>query len=100
MMFGMGREESPQDADEPTPAVAPQEPPSGPTITLEVDGEVFSVTQERPNDYGYTWLSGPNEGYGFGVSGPPEDWSLEEHREQIRGFLSMVDPQTGYIEDE
>jgi hypothetical protein len=68
------------------------------SLTFEVDGELFVV---RPNEFGgadYTWLSGPNPGYGFGVSPTPN--SLYEHMENIRGFLDIVDPTTGYIEDE
>jgi hypothetical protein len=69
------------------------------SFTLEVDGELFAV---RPDDYGgtdYTWLSGPNEGYGFGES-PTSNRSLEEHRESIRIFLAQVDPATGHIEQD
>src|SRR5436190_23587897 len=44
----------------------------------------------------YDWLSGPNKGYGFGSSGTPNR-SVEEHRESIRAFLAMIDPNTGYI---
>jgi len=69
------------------------------SFTLEVDGETFAV---RPNDFGgtdYTWLSGPNPGYGFGAS-PTPNLSLDEHRENIRGFLAIVDPTTGYIESD
>lgn len=66
-------------------------------FTLHVDGEVFAV---RGHDYGtdYDWISGPNKGYGFGSSARdmPEEW----HRDQIRGFLGMIDPSTGYIEDD
>jgi hypothetical protein len=48
----------------------------------------------------YTWLSGPNNGYGFGLS-PTPNQSLEAHRENIRAFLAeIVDPATGYIEDD
>jgi hypothetical protein len=64
---------------------------------LEVDGEMFAL---RPNEFGgtdYTWLSGPNRGYGFGAS-PTPNLSLDEHMENIRGFLAIVDPTTGYIE--
>ena len=46
----------------------------------------------------YDWLSGPNEGYGFGSSGTPNR-PVEEHREHIRVFLAMIDPDTGYIGD-
>ncbi|MGW4498901.1 hypothetical protein ACWENR_09820 [Micromonospora sp. NPDC004336] len=68
-------------------------------LTLEVDGEMFAL---RPNEFGgtdYTWLSGPNPGYGFGVS-PTPNLSLDEHMENIRDFLAIVDPTTGYIEDD
>ena len=71
----------------------------GPSLTLEVDGEMFAL---RPNGFGgtdYTWLSGPNPGYGFGVS-PTPNLSLGRHMENIRGFLAMVDPSTGHIEDQ
>lgn len=67
------------------------------SLTLEVDGEMFAL---RPNDFGgtdYTWLSGPNPGYGFGAS-PTPSLSLDEHRENIRNFLALVDPITEYIE--
>ena len=47
----------------------------------------------------YDWLSGPNEGYGFGSSGTP-DRPVQEHREHIRVFLAMIDPDTGYIGDD
>jgi hypothetical protein len=60
---------------------------------------VFAV---RPDEFGgtdYTWLNGPNKGYGFGLS-PAPNRSLEEHRESIRDFLAQVDPTTGYIEDD
>jgi hypothetical protein len=65
---------------------------------LEVDGEVFEL---RPDEFAgthYTWSSGPNRGYGFSVS-PTAD-IVEEHEANIRGFLSMVDPGTGYIEED
>lgn len=88
------------------PGVAP-EGTSGadvPSFTLEVDGEQFVVRMVVDpatgyTDTAYTWLSGPNEGYGFGAGGPPNP-SREEHRQAIREFLAMVDPTTGYIEDD
>ena len=43
-------------------------------------------------------LSGPNPGYGFGVSPTPEP-SHEQHVANIRGFLAQIDPATGYIGD-
>lgn len=63
---------------------------------IEVDGEVFEV---RPGEHGgthYDWLSGPNPGYGFSSSAPIS----ADHERHILVFLSMVDPETGYIEDE
>ena len=68
-------------------------------LTLEVDGEVFALS---PNAFGgtdYAWLSGPNPGYGFGAS-PTRNLSLDEHLENIRGFLAQIDPATGYIQDD
>ncbi len=72
------------------------------TITLEVDGEVFDVIPAGgPGAYHYTWKSGPNEGYGFSSAlSIPRPLSREEHRQGIRNFLDMIDPRTGYIEDE
>jgi hypothetical protein len=69
------------------------------SLTLEVDGEMFAL---RPNEFGgtdYAWHSGPNPGYGFGAS-PTSGLSLDEHIENIRGFLAVVDPTTGYIGDD
>jgi hypothetical protein len=69
------------------------------SLTLGVDGELFALS---PNEFGgtdYAWLSGPNPGYGFGVS-PTRNLSLDEHMENIRDFLAHVDPATGYIEDD
>ncbi|WKU05559.1 hypothetical protein [Micromonospora sp. HUAS LYJ1] len=45
----------------------------------------------------YAWVSGPNPGYGFGVS---PTTNLSEHTKNIRDFLDTVDSGTGYIEDE
>jgi hypothetical protein len=69
-------------------------------FTLDVDGERFANRRAAWGQGGtcYDWLSGPNEGYGFGSSGTP-DRSMEEHRESIRVFLAMIDPNTGYIGD-
>jgi len=47
----------------------------------------------------YDWLGGPNKGYGFGSSGTPNR-PVSEHRESIRAFLAMIDPNTGYIGDD
>lgn len=69
------------------------------SLTLEVDGETFVLNSNEFGGTDYTWLSGPNPGYGFGVS-PTPNLSLDEHTENIRSFLDIVDPTTGYIEDD
>jgi hypothetical protein len=72
----------------------------GPVLfTLDVDGERFAIRRAGGGGTAYDWLSGPNKGYGFGSSGPPNR-SVEEHRESIRAFLAMIDPNTGYIGDD
>jgi hypothetical protein len=68
-------------------------------LMLDVDGEVFALSPNESDGTDYTWLSGKNPGYGFGVS-PTPNLSLDEHRKNIRDFLAVVDPTTGYIEDE
>lgn len=83
------------------PGLDPSENPNGSFVfNIDVDGERFAVYQSAPGDWSYDWLTGPNPGYGFGSHGSPLDRSLEEHQQDCRNFLSMVDPVTGYIEDE
>lgn len=95
------------DADGGDPDAVPGVVPEGrvdadaSSFMLEVDGERFSVrtvvddaTGYADNDY--TWLTGPNAGYGFGLGGP-STLSRGEHRQRIREFLAMVDPSTGFI---
>jgi hypothetical protein len=76
---------------------AEQEPPT----RVEVDGEVFDVVvrRDRPGQYHFAWVSGPNHGYGFS-SGTPDGRGLNnaEIETSIRNFLAQVDPETGYIE--
>jgi hypothetical protein len=67
------------------------------SFTLDVDGELFEVRPDAWGGTSYTWLTGPNEGYGFSES-PTTDRSLDEHRKSIRNFLTQIDPATGYIE--
>ena len=76
----------------------PEGEPDVPSFTLEVDGEVFALSPNECGGIHYTWLSGPNPGYGFGVS-PTPDPSVDRHTENIREFLASIDPTTGYIED-
>ena len=66
---------------------------------LGIDGERFAIRRAGDGGTAYDWLSGPNKGYGFGSSGTPNR-SVEEHRESIRAFLAMIDPNTGYIGDD
>lgn len=68
-------------------------------FTLDADGERFAVRRAGDGGTACDWLSGPDKGYGFGSSGPPNR-SVEEHRESIRAFLAMIDPNTGYIGDD
>ena len=70
-----------------------------PSFTLEVEGELFSLRPDQQGGTDYTWVSGPNPGYGFSMS-PTAHASLDEHRANIRDFLAMIDPATGYIEDD
>lgn len=63
-----------------------------------VHGEHFRVRRrDRDGSMHYDWESGPNEGYGFTVSGYGQEPSHEHHLAQIRGFLSEIDPETGYL---
>jgi hypothetical protein len=72
----------------------------GPVLfTLDVEGERFAIRRTGDGGTVYEWLSGPNQGYGFGSSGTPNR-PVEEHRESIRAFLAMIDPNTGYIGDD
>jgi hypothetical protein len=72
----------------------------GPVLfTLDVDGERFAIRRAGDGGTAYDWLSGPNEGYGFGSSGT-QNRSMEEHQESIRVFLAMINPDTGYIGDD
>ena len=68
-------------------------------FTVDVYGGRFAIRLAGDGGTAYDWLSGPNKGYGFGSSGPPNR-SVEEHRESIRAFFAMIDPDTGYIGDD
>lgn len=68
-------------------------------VTSDVDGERFAVRASRTGGgTNYEWLSSPNGGYGYG-SGRSPTRPVGEPAEDIRHFLSLVDPRTGYIED-
>jgi hypothetical protein len=70
--------------------------------TVIVDGETFLVSPRptAPGTYDFDWTSGPNDGYGFALSG---GWgqvrSPEDIREDVRNFLDQIDPDTGYLAD-
>jgi hypothetical protein len=84
------------------PAVAPSPPAALTEEVLVVDGERFLLREHaasgRGHVYSYDWLTGPNPGYGFGSSGPSQ--SPDDHVTAIRGFLSEIDPDTGYLADD
>jgi hypothetical protein len=68
---------------------------------VTVDGELFEVllSTERPGQYHFAWLSGPNKGYGFGTArSDGAALSEPEIEASIRTFLVQVDRETGYIE--
>ena len=87
-----------------------REEDAAPAVPLACDGETFELRAERSGGTHYTWLSGPNPGYGFTastvfeVSGAApasrESPDIEQHLTNIRNFLSMIDPETGYIEED
>lgn len=67
---------------------------------VEVDEQRFTVQLDEDGTYHYTWDSGPNHGYGFSSARSDNSViTMDEHREAIRQFLSMIDPATGYIPD-
>ncbi|MEU4876760.1 hypothetical protein [Streptomyces sp. NPDC021608] len=68
---------------------------------MSVDGEEFEVSQPdgKPGTYQFTWLTGPDPQYGFGLSAHPPVACGSEHLEAaVREFLAQVDPGTGHIE--
>ena len=76
-------------------------------MEIEVDGERFSVTERELGTYDFTWLTGPNPGYGFSVFGrthvegvgyAARELDDQELADQIRSFLAQVDPVTGFME--
>jgi hypothetical protein len=72
-----------------------------PSVRVSVDGEDFEIqaSADRPGQYRYDWISGPNAGYGFtSASSDGRPSTMSDHEAAIRNFLSLVDPETGYIE--
>jgi hypothetical protein len=67
----------------------------------QVDGEdwVVNAREGEPGAYSFSWISGPNEGYGF--SSKESDGHIcteEELIAAIRDFLADIDPTTGYLD--
>ncbi|MFJ8630838.1 hypothetical protein [Streptomyces sp. NPDC093568] len=66
---------------------------------ITVDGDRFDVRENGPGSYDFTWLTGPNPGYGFGILvHGGVSLSVSELEQEAREFLALVDAETGYIE--
>ena len=78
---------------------APAQEPAPVLLTLHVDSEVFTLRAAEHGGTHYDWVSGPNPGYGFTCSAPP-DVPEAEHRDAVRSFLAQVDPRTGYLAED
>ncbi len=75
-------------------------PEEGP-LTIVVDGEEFAARTDGPGAYHYDWVSGPNRGYGFSsFTNDRSSLPAGRHAGSIRGFLGMIDPDTGYIAED
>ncbi|UUX59877.1 hypothetical protein [Glutamicibacter halophytocola] len=68
-------------------------------LLLMVDGETFAVHAARHNSIHYTWISGPNNGYGFSALGTNQTPTDIQHIAAIREFLAGIDPSTGFLQD-
>lgn len=78
----------------------PPAPEEGP-LRLVVDGEEFSVTTRGHGQYDYSWTSGRNRGYGFtSFTSDRSTLPAGRHARSVRNFLGMIDPATGYIEED
>jgi hypothetical protein len=72
----------------------------GPVLqTLDVNGEQFAARRCHDGGTHSDGVSGRNRDYGFSSSADPYQ-SDELHRQSIRGFLNMIDPETGYIAED
>lgn len=66
-----------------------------------MDAEEFVVTTSGHGKYRYTWTSGRNRDYGFNsFSNDRCALPAEHHARSIRNFLGMIDPSTGFIEED
>ena len=84
-------------------------------IDLVVGGELFQVAIAPDGGSRYTWVSGPNPGYGFQSGAPSVAWrtgdrlppaplpiplpTVRYHRTCISEFLAEIDPETGYMSE-
>ncbi len=71
------------------------------SITVDVDGQLFVVTNEGGGRFQFDWVDSPNPGYGFSmfvVGNEEYELTLEQCRNSIENFLKEVDPNTGYIQ--
>ena len=66
---------------------------------VEVDGEQWEVTA-HDGQYDFTWISGPDPGYGFSskFSDPRMTLSEESQVQMIREFMGNVNPETGHLD--
>lgn len=92
------------DATDPlaVPGVAPklESDSSAAAVALVIDGEMFEV---RPDEYGgtsYTWLTDPNDGYGFGSNPTPtaslpatRPWPTAKHSRSSFHPVTTWDPR-------
>ncbi|GAA1457675.1 hypothetical protein [Williamsia maris] len=88
-------------------------------VELVVDGQLFQVMVQPDGGCRYTWVTGPNPGYGFSSGAPQVAWqrvgradptppaplplpltTVGRHRQSIRDFLAEIDPETGYFSEE
>jgi hypothetical protein len=71
-------------------------------LQLNVDGETFDIRYDlsQSGAYHFHWVSGPNQSYGFTSRiSTHERMTHDQLVERARGFLQLVDPRTGFIED-
>ena len=68
-------------------------------IVDEHEWEIW-VYPATPGKFGFSWISGPNSGYGFTsqlnvpVTDVPDDWV----ETSLRDFMSNINPETGYLD--
>ena len=63
------------------------------SFRLHVEGEIFDVEVDARGGAHYSWVSGPNAGYGFGSSGSSRQATREQHSQSIRS--SPFDDRSG-----